>query len=186
MASTLSRVPSARFGWQQLARDLAPVGGELALDVACSTFTNRHLFHTRTYYGLDLFPAQLQAGLDRYADDNSIGVVADIGRPLPFKACADVCVSTYTLLYVPPVQRLTVTQQLVDSVRRGGCLILQCPNVSGADAILSGLRPPIPYLLFELVQATRHHPVITAVRQRQGAWQNPASFVDTVVSQGSC
>src|SRR5882724_8855272 len=140
MASTLSRVPSARFCWQQLARDLAPVGGELALDVACSTFTNRHLFHTRTYYGLDLFPAQLQAGLDRYADDNSIGVVADIGRPLPFKACADVCVSTYTLLYVPPVQRLTVTQHLVDSVRRGGCLILQCPNVSGADAILSRLR----------------------------------------------
>jgi len=56
----------------------------------------------------------------------------------------------------------------------------------GAEQAALRSRPPISYLLFELVQATRHHLVITAVRQRQGASQTPAAFVDTVVSQESC
>jgi hypothetical protein len=52
----------------------------------------------------------------------------------------------------------------------------------GAEQAALRSRPPAPYLLFELVQAARHHLVITAVRQRQGVPQTPAAFVDTIVS----
>jgi hypothetical protein len=58
---------------------------------------------------------------------------------LPFKAGADVCLSTYTMLYLPLAGRLAVTQQLVVTVRRRGSLMLQCPHVSGPDTIFSQL-----------------------------------------------
>lgn len=161
--TTTSAVPAANFFWHRLARWLERVRGDLALDMACGPFVNRHLFHTQAYCGLDISLRQLQDGVARFPDDaQSIGVVADIGRPLPFDASADVCVSSYTLSYVPPAQRLQVARHLVAAVRRGGHLVVQFPRFHGYEALVTMLQEH-----FRRVQVTHYHSLFSQYYTRR-------------------
>jgi hypothetical protein len=153
MDTPFSPLPNAHFFWKRLADYLASVGGEFGLDAACGAFVNRHLFQTRLYCGLDLSQRRLQTGLARYPHDTAcFGVVAPLGRPLPFRACADICVSSSTLVYVPPAHRLEVTQQLVDTVRRGGRLVVQMRRFRGYEALVALLRQQ-----FRRLRVTHYH-----------------------------
>lgn len=71
---------------------------------------------------------RLENGVQRYKDDNAIGCVADIASlPSEIKEVADLVVSTFTLLYIPPNQRIRIVHDLVNLNCCDGDIFIEIP-----------------------------------------------------------
>ena len=90
--------PSKIFLFERLSRLLKNSRGEVGLDAGSANFKNRWMFRTSRYYGLDKNLDFLKGGVEKYDDDKTFGIYADMTRldGLP-ESSVDVVVSTNTI-----------------------------------------------------------------------------------------
>ena len=121
----IARRPSKFVLWRFLEPDLRGIDGAVGVDAACATFKTYPLFHTASYYGVDLDLAAIRQG--RREHPEAIGLVGDLTElDLP-EASVDVCVSTNTFHWIRPDQRRAALERLARLVRADGWLLVEGP-----------------------------------------------------------
>ena len=105
--------PSKTFLFNYLEKKLKRVNAAIGLDAASANFKNRAMFKTQKYYGLDINLEHLKNGLQKYNDQNTFGILADLAKleQLPQNS-VDLIVSTNTLYALPPDKRLAAIDNL--------------------------------------------------------------------------
>ena len=133
--------PSKCFLYDLLESELAGLCGEVGLDAASADFKNRRMFHTRRYYGVDQDLALLRAGLLKYQDQNTFGLLADMARLEALPDCSvDAVVSTKTLYQIDREDRMRAIAHLCRICRPDGELICELRLDGDFDESLKIIR----------------------------------------------
>jgi SAM-dependent methyltransferase len=105
--------PSKSFLFDILEKELKSADFGVGLDAAAAGMKNRHMFKTDMYVGLDINQAQLEAGLKKYRDAETIGLCGDITNlnGIPSNSI-DVVASTNTLYVLPAKKRILAIKEL--------------------------------------------------------------------------
>ncbi|MBI5655051.1 class I SAM-dependent methyltransferase [Candidatus Uhrbacteria bacterium] len=126
--------PSKCFLYGFLDRKLSTVASGAGLDAASASFKNRPMFRTERYYGLDLNPNLLTAGLAKFPDQNTFGIHCDLSRleRLP-SGSASAIASTNTLYCLSPEDLVLAISHLCRLTAPDGLLICEMPRADLAD-----------------------------------------------------
>ncbi len=137
----VSPFPFANFLWNRLKIIGNRRNYHRVLDIGTSTFYNRELFHTEWYIGLDISQNKLNEGIQKYPDDQSFAILANIGNLPIYYNCADLVVCTYVLTFIPPNKRIEVIRRMVNYVKESGTFFIQFPTSTPIEVLKKELRP---------------------------------------------
>ena len=130
--------PSKVALFRMLWSDLKQIESGTGLDAASADMSNRKMFRTEQYVGIDRERDLLEEGIARYPD--TIGIVADLASVRLPRDSASVCVSTNTMSHLDEKMRTRTTKALAESVAPDGVLIIHYPIERDLDAHLIALR----------------------------------------------
>ena len=130
----------ANYGWNRVSQLLQDLKVEKAVDIAASTFVNREMFHSKWYLAVDLSQRALKEGLSKFPDDKALSLHASIMDTPARPNYADLVVCTYTLIFIPPKERLKPIQNLVDWLKPNGTLIAEMPTSTPIAEVMNLLN----------------------------------------------
>ncbi|MDP3741146.1 MAG: methyltransferase domain-containing protein [bacterium] len=130
--------PSKSFLYDLLQAELFKLQGEVGLDAASANFKNRRMFKTNRYYGLDIRLDLLQIGLQKYQDENTFGIHADLVslHKIPENS-VDALVSTNTLHQIPFEKRKAAIEELCRICSPTGTFICELTLDASFDGTMS-------------------------------------------------
>ena len=129
--------PSKRFFYHLFGRDMRKSDiADVGMDLSSADFKNYSFFQTREYVAVDIDSDRLARGMKRW-EGHSGGPkirsiccdMREIESHADF-ASVDFLVSTHTLGHLNESDRLPMLKRMINLVRPGGTLLLQC-NESG-------------------------------------------------------
>lgn len=130
--------PSKAALFRILWRDLHQVRAGTGIDAASADMSNRTMFHTEQYVGVDMDRDLLEEGIARHP--GSVGIIADLTSVRLPANSASVCVSTNTMSQLDERARAQTTTTLAASVAPTGMLIIHYPTENDLDTHLATLR----------------------------------------------
>ena len=117
--------PSKCFLFDYLEKTLKPYNQGMALDAGCANFKNRKFFKTDKYIGLDIDLEAIRAGIKKFLDNSSFGLLGDLSNlaVIPDNSFEAV-VSTNTLYVLPWVLRFNAIKNLCRITSTNGIIFL--------------------------------------------------------------
>lgn len=127
--------PSKCFLYETVEQHLSLITHGVGLDAGSANFKHRPMFKTDSYYGIDLDLSRIKAGLDKYNNQTSFGLHADLSKlgRLPSGSAA-VIASTNTLYCLTQEDLIAAIGHLCRIVSPTGLLICEFP-MKGLPAV---------------------------------------------------
>ena len=140
------------FVWNRLAKILKNTKVDRAVDIASAHFFNRPMFRAKWYVGVDVSLKSLEKGIGASPDDKSLGFQSSMMNSPLIPGFADLVVSTYTMIFVPPDKRIIAVQNLIDWTAKDGSLIIELPLSTPMTEISTLLKDQ-----FKTIELTYFH-----------------------------
>jgi|SRR3989344_917176 len=133
--------PSKSFLFDYLKNLLANEKGDVGIDAAAERIRNRHMFKTKSYYGIDQNKEALMRGLKSNPGDSVYAIEADMTNleKIP-EGSADVVLSSNTLYQIPVPLREKAVQELCRITTPHGVCILEFTKDQDFPEMLSIVR----------------------------------------------
>ncbi len=112
--------------FRSLIKRAKPYG--TVLDCACANGKFVNFFGDADYVGVDILPSRIDEAKDRYVDRDRASFYSGSLCDSPWLLAGrkfDLVVSTHTLAHIDGDNKLVAVRNLINSVERGGCMVLQ-------------------------------------------------------------